>query len=368
MTKKLGFRVESDVQGEVQIPASAYWGIRTARATFLVNHQRLLPNLARALILIKKAAALINIESGALEEGVGNAILLAADEMLYGQWYDQLIINTSAPDSLQLYNQNVTEVLSNRSTEILGLPLGSYQINPDRHINLGQSGSNYVSLTARLAILLGWKELSSALLGLERLLRRKALELRKEDFNNYGSIIEHCHCRLSDASQPLLRLVSGFTAGRVPETFYPRCVEKVRQLSLFNFRIDNNQTFFDHMDFLEFSSGLKELSAELVRIARNLHLINLAPEQPQPVDFQNKETHKMLDALTTTAIQVISSDAAVCLAAQIDVLGSMLPLVTYHVVRSTELLGSVLVVFNQDYLCRLIGGNICHTGLVASTV
>jgi len=366
MTKKPGFRVESDWQGEIQIPANAYWGIRTARTAFFPNRQHFLPNLVKALILVKKSAALINIESGSLETHIGNAIVQAADEMLSGQWCDQLIINSSSVDPLQLYNHNITEVLSNRSTEISGAPLGSYQISPERHINLGQSGSNFLSSAVRLAILLGWKDLSLALLDLERLLRRKSLELRKEDFNNYGAIIEHYHSRLSEASQPLLKLISG--TARIHETFYPRFVEKLRQLSLFNFRIDNSKTYLDHMDFLKFSSGLKELSTELVRIVRNLHLMNLVADQSYSVGSQNKESYKLLDALTMAAIQVISSDTAVCLAAQTDTLDSMLSIAADHIVKETELLGCVLIVFNQGYLSGLIAKNICHTGLVASTV
>ena len=52
-------RIEHDLLGERHIPADAYWGIHTLRATenFNISHQTIsdLPELVRGMVMVKKS-------------------------------------------------------------------------------------------------------------------------------------------------------------------------------------------------------------------------------------------------------------------------------------------------------------------------
>ncbi|MDI3535305.1 MAG: aspartate ammonia-lyase, partial [Thermosediminibacterales bacterium] len=80
------YRVEHDLLGEKQIPKDAYYGIHTLRAkeNFPLTGRPIHRKLIMALVTVKKAAALANMELGFLPEKVGRAILCACDEILSG--------------------------------------------------------------------------------------------------------------------------------------------------------------------------------------------------------------------------------------------------------------------------------------------
>ncbi|KAG4301638.1 hypothetical protein PCANB_001826 [Pneumocystis canis] len=85
------FRVERDVLGEVQVPTDRYWGAQTQRSLQNFNiggsTERLPPALIKAFGILKKAAAVVNIEYG-LDKRIGEAIQEAADEVISGKLLD----------------------------------------------------------------------------------------------------------------------------------------------------------------------------------------------------------------------------------------------------------------------------------------
>lgn len=73
-----GFRTESDLLGEKQIPNSAYYGVQTQRAleNFQISGQTTMdyPELVDAFVLVKLAAIRANYDSGALPKYVLDAV------------------------------------------------------------------------------------------------------------------------------------------------------------------------------------------------------------------------------------------------------------------------------------------------------
>ena len=69
MTENVQFRVEKDSLGEKEIPVDAYYGVQTVRATenFPITGYRIHPELIKALGIVKKAAALANMEVDLLD-------------------------------------------------------------------------------------------------------------------------------------------------------------------------------------------------------------------------------------------------------------------------------------------------------------
>ena len=84
-TPRPGFRVEKDPLGYLEVPDAAYYGVQTARGihNFPISGTRPHPALVRAIVQVKKAAARANMATGRLPKQLGNAIVEAADEILW---------------------------------------------------------------------------------------------------------------------------------------------------------------------------------------------------------------------------------------------------------------------------------------------
>ena len=80
-------RTEKDTMGEIQVPADRYWGAQTQRSlqNFKIGHDHFPREMIRALGILKKAAALTNVELGLLPEDTGKLIVQAADEVIAGK-------------------------------------------------------------------------------------------------------------------------------------------------------------------------------------------------------------------------------------------------------------------------------------------
>lgn len=151
-----GTRLENDFLGALPVPASAYWGINTARAAanFRVSGRRTNQRLILAYCLVKKAAAAVNRRCGLLPAARAGAIMRAADEALAGGLADQFILDRFGAGAGTSTNMNVNEVLCNRALELLGRRKGDYAyLSPNDHVNLGQSTNDTYPAAAQLAAL-----------------------------------------------------------------------------------------------------------------------------------------------------------------------------------------------------------------------
>jgi len=83
-------RIEQDFLGSKEIPGHAYYGIQTLRAVenFQITGYRIHEELIRALAMVKKAAALANMETNRLDPIIGEPIVQAAEELIQGKWQD----------------------------------------------------------------------------------------------------------------------------------------------------------------------------------------------------------------------------------------------------------------------------------------
>src|SRR5215217_6290509 len=104
--------------------------------------------LIRSLALVKKAAALVNVENGTLARERGEGVVKAADEVLAGKHDEEFPLIVWQTGSGTQTNMNVNEVLANRASELLGGERGeSRKVHPNDDVNKGQS-SNDVFPTA----------------------------------------------------------------------------------------------------------------------------------------------------------------------------------------------------------------------------
>ncbi len=84
-------RTETDSIGEIEVPADKYWGAQTQRSlqNFDIGTEKMPAPLIRALGIQKKAAALTNLDMGALDKNLADAITQAADKVIDGSLADQ---------------------------------------------------------------------------------------------------------------------------------------------------------------------------------------------------------------------------------------------------------------------------------------
>jgi len=174
-------RTEHDLLGEKAVPDGAYYGIQTLRA--LENYDITgiplshFPGFVKALAMVKKAAALANRKLGDLDPTVGEAIGRACDEIIAGNLHGQFVVDMIQGGAGTSTNMNANEVIANRALEIYGRSRGDYAtIHPNNHVNQSQSTNDAYPTAIRLAILLGYRELTGAMAELAYELKQKAVE------------------------------------------------------------------------------------------------------------------------------------------------------------------------------------------------
>ncbi len=115
-------RIESDSFGEISVEKDKYWGAQTERSrhNFRIGEDRMPLPLIHAVALVKKAAALVNMDLGELDSRIGQAIVTAADEVLEHKWDDHFPLVVWQTGSGTQTNMNVNEVISSRAIEMLG--------------------------------------------------------------------------------------------------------------------------------------------------------------------------------------------------------------------------------------------------------
>ena len=187
-------RRERDSLGSKRIPADAYYGIQTFRATenFPISGLRLPAEMIRAYALIKKAAATTNAQLGLLDRRRAGAITRACDEILRGRFDDQFVVDVYQAGAGTSFNMNVNEVVANRANEVLGARRGTYRdVHPNDHVNMAQSTNDTFPTAMRLACLLTLPPLIESLQQLETALRRKARQ--------FAGVVKSGRTHLQDA-------------------------------------------------------------------------------------------------------------------------------------------------------------------------
>ncbi|HMS17889.1 MAG TPA: lyase family protein, partial [Planctomycetota bacterium] len=177
------FRNETDSFGPIPVPSDRYWGAQTQRSieNFRIGGQRMPPPILRAFGIQKKAAALVNMELGALDRTLGDAIVKAAEEVMSGALDDHFPLVVWQTGSGTQTNMNANEVISNRAIEMLGGTVGSKKpVHPNDHVNMGQSSNDSFPTVMHIAAV---QELDATLLpALDHL--RLALHAKAEEFND----------------------------------------------------------------------------------------------------------------------------------------------------------------------------------------
>ena len=202
----IGFRIEQDSLGELQVPADALYGAQTQRAVqnFPVSGMRCYPAFIWAMTAIKRAAAEVNHDLGLFTDKVVNsqtitgdqiarAVMQAADEVLAGQWHDQFVVDPFQAGAGTSQNMNTNEVIANRANQLLGFDIASVDkpVHPNDHVNMAQSTNDTIPTAIRLGVLWRLDELIDSLHGLRAAMNNKAAE--------FDNVVKSGRTHLQDA-------------------------------------------------------------------------------------------------------------------------------------------------------------------------
>jgi fumarate hydratase class II len=343
-------RTEQDTIGNVEVPADRLWGAQTQRSldNFAISREHMPPRLIWALAVVKKAAALVNIELGTLDPRIGNAIIQAADEVIDGKHRDEFPLVVWQTGSGTQSNMNMNEVLANRASELLGGARGMERlVHPNDHVNRGQS-SNDVFPSAmtvacvdsvRTRVLPSVKELRDVLadkstayarvvkIGRTHLMDATPLTLGQA-ISGWVSQLDHGYQHLTDALPHLCELALGGTAvgtglNTHPE-FAARVASQVAKLTRHPIQTAPNkfESLAAHDAIVSAHGALKTIAASLIKIANDVRWLASGPRagigeitipanEPGSSIMPGKVNPTQCEALTMLAAQVMGNDVAI---------------------------------------------------------
>ncbi|HVA56725.1 MAG: aspartate ammonia-lyase [Gemmatimonadaceae bacterium] len=371
-------RSETDPLGPLDVPADAYYGVQTQRAleNFPISGLRPLREFVRAVVWIKKAAALTHKETGRLDAKLADAIAAAADEVLAGKLDAHFVVDVYQAGAGTSHNMNVNEVLANRANELLGGKRGAYTpVHPNDHVNMAQSTNDVIPTAIRLGALDLLTGLDRAFGALRDTLAAKgrafddvlksgrthlqdAMPIRLgQEFSAYADTIDRNLARIRQAADFLRDLGIGGSAvgtGVNVEPEYPALMNKyLKQITGLDLRAgkDRIQLMQSMGDAAAFSAVVKVLALDLSKIASDLRLmvsgprtgldeITLPAVQPGSSIMPGKINPSVAEMVNQVCFQVIGNDACVAAAAehgQLE-LNVMMPVIAHNVMFSMIIL------------------------------
>jgi fumarate hydratase class II len=375
------FRTEHDTLGEVAVPAAALYGAQTQRAVenFPVSGRPLPRRLIRALALIKRAAAQVNRQDGALPPRLAEAIITAASEAADGRHDGAFPVDVFQTGSGTSSNMNANEVISNRAIQLLGGVIGSRTpVHPNDHVNLGQSSNDVFPTAANVAAAEATeRQLLPALQTLERALDAKArafdsiVKLGRthlmdavpirlgQEFSGYVQIVANARRRIETARDAVAELPLGGTAvgtglGSEP-SFAPRVIALLaREVGLPLRQAPNLfEALSMHDALVELSAALRVAAGGLTKIANDLRWLGSGPEgglgelrlpelQPGSSIMPGKVNPVMCEMLLMVCARVVGNDATITWggAAGNFELNVMTPVMAFALLESIDILSA----------------------------
>ena len=350
------FRVESDLIGELQVPADAYYGVQTQRA---INNYKIsgtkmcdYPEYIIAMAYVKMAAAAANTELGVLDKKIGDAIVAACKEIVDGKLWDQFPVDMMQGGAGTSVNMNANEVIANRALELMGHKKGEYQYcSPNDHVNCAQSTNDAYPTAFRYTFYRMNKHLESALKELIASFRAKGEEFKDiikmgrtqlqdavpmtsgQEFNAFANNLEEELANLERNAVLLKEINMGGTAigtglNAVPG-FAELCTKRMSEFTGDSFEKapDLVEATPDTGAYVSYSAALKRLAVKLSKTCNDLrlmasgprcglHEINLPAMAPGSSIMPGKVNPVIPEVTNQVCFKVIGNDNAVCFAAE----------------------------------------------------
>ena len=293
-------RIEKDTMGEIAVPSERYWGAQTQRSLKYfqagAGRDTMPRELIKAFGILKKAAAMANVELKLLDQERGDLIAQVADEVIAGKLDNHFPLVIWQTGSGTQTNMNANEVISNRAIEISGGVMGSKKpIHPNDDVNKAQSSNDTFPTAMHIAavevlagVMEAVKELKKTLeekahanadvikIGRTHLMDAVPLSLGQE-ISGWAKMLENNLQRIAVTLPHLYELALGGTAVGTGLNTHPEFAEKgaAKIAALTNQPFVSAPNKFEALaghDALVFAHGaLKTLACSLMKIAKKAH-------------------------------------------------------------------------------------------------
>lgn len=373
---EMEFRVEKDSIGTKDVPENVYYGVQSLRAAenFHITGLNMHPEIINSLAYIKKAAAITNCEAGLLDKRRTQAIVQACDEILEGRFREDFIVDPIQGGAGTSLNMNANEVIANRAIEILGGKKGDYSVvNPNDHVNCGQSTNDVIPTAGKMTSLRLLKKLKKQLLRLHSALEQKADEFDSvikmgrtqlqdavpirlgQEFKAYSVAILRDLNRMDKAMDEMRTLNMGGTAVgtglNADESYLRRIVPNLSEISGMDLvqaydLIDATQNLDS---FVAVSGAVKACAVTLSKIANDLRLmssgpragfgeINLPAKQNGSSIMPGKVNPVIPEVVNQVAFNAIGNDMTITMAAEAGQLelNAFEPIIFYCLFQSID--------------------------------
>ena len=383
-------RVEEDALGEVEVPADHLWGAQTERShrNFPIGVERYRWDrpVIRALGILKKCAALANVELGQLPSDKVDLIVNAAQDVIDGNLDHEFPLVVFQTGSGTQTNMNANEVIANRAIQIAGGQIGSKKpIHPNDDVNHSQSSNDTFPTAMHIATV---EQLDNLLIPAIRALR-DTLDGKARAFADVvmvgrthlqdatpltlGQVISGWVAQLDQGLHGVGRTLPGVCALAIGGTAvgtglnaHPRFGEvAARRIAdetgkAFVSAPNKFAALSAHDAMVDVSAALRTLAGALMKIANDVRWYACGPRagfaelripenEPGSSIMPGKINPTQCEALTMVAVQVFGNDHAVAFAGsqgnfQLNVYK---PVILHNVLESIRLLAEAARSFND---------------------
>src|SRR6202789_1466134 len=381
-------RTETDSFGPIEVPADRYWAAQTQRSlqNFKIGWEKQPLPIVRALGVVKRAAAEVNMQLGRLDPKIGKAIVDAATEVMEGKLDAHFPLSVWQTGSGTQSNMNANEVISNRAIEMLGGEKGSKKpVHPNDHVNMSQSSNDTYPTAMHIAcaeeiehrLLPALKHLHTALaakvtawkdiIKIGRTHTQDATPITLgQEFSGYATQIANGIERIGQTMPKLMELAQGGTAVgtglNAPIGFDKMVAERIARITGMMFTTAPNkcEALAAH-DAMVFSHGaINTVAASLFKIANDIRLLGSGPRsglgelalpenEPGSSIMPGKVNPTQCEAMTQVCVQIFGNNAALTFADsqghfELNVYN---PVMAYNFLQSVRLVADASVSFTD---------------------
>lgn len=379
-------RIETDSMGEISVAADKYWGAQTERSLhhFNIGGDIMPREVTHAFGILKKAAALTNLELGKLPEDKARLIIQAAEEVSSGKLDDHFPLHVWQTGSGTQSNMNANEVISNRAITLAGGSMGSKSpIHPNDHVNMSQSSNDTFPTAMHIAAAIAFqKKLLPAVRALRDGLAAKMHAFKDiikigrthlqdavpltlgQEFSGYVAQLDACLMRMEQVLPELYELALGGTAVgtglNTHSQFAKKSAAHIAATTKLPFVSAPNKfaALAAHEPLVMAHSTLKTLACALMKIANDLRWLGSGPRcgigelilpenEPGSSIMPGKVNPTQAEAMTMVCAQVIGNDTTVAIAASQGnfELNVFKPVIIFNVLHSLNLLADTCCSF-----------------------
>ncbi|HAU1152087.1 TPA: class II fumarate hydratase [Legionella pneumophila] len=372
-------RVETDSMGEIEVPSDKYWGAQTERSLhhFNIGKDIMPREVTHAFGILKKAAALTNLELGKLPKDKADLIVQAAEEVSKGLLDEHFPLHVWQTGSGTQSNMNANEVISNRAIELAGGTLGSKSpIHPNDHVNMSQSSNDTFPTAMHIAAAVAFTDkLLPAVRNLRNVFAAKMDAFKDiikigrthlqdavpltlgQEFSGYVAQLDACIHRLEEVLPELYELAAGGTAVGTGLNTHPqfavKVAEHIAKITKLPFVTAPNKfaALASHEALVHAHGAMKTLACALMKIANDIRWLASGPRcgigeliipenEPGSSIMPGKVNPTQCEAMTMVCAQVLGNDTAVGIA---DSQGNFelnvfKPVIIFNVLHSLNLL------------------------------